>query len=496
MRTGWLVGLFFLPQLALASVQISEIAWMGSADSANHEWIELYNSGSATSVDGWVLHDANNLTIELTGTLPANQYVVLERTSDESAPGAAFLMYTGALPNVGATLVLRNAAGNVVDQVTGGEGWESVGGDNTTKDTAQRAGTVWRTAPPTPGRASNTSTAATVLIDPVADPVNASNSAAGTGSTATRRPTPVEQPLTLPDISLQLAIRAPTTVHAGQPVAFTAEPSGVGPTIAASLEYQWSLGNGEQRSGQDIEYTFTHPGRYVVVVRGAYKRQQQFTRQTVTVLPVELEVTKAPDGQTFILHNLSDHEIDIGGYTFAGMHERVLPTHTIILPQSQVRVPIPMVNRADTIVALRDETGLAVAVYVPGVLPIDQGFQLAFGDMVQPVASVGARAAAAPPPPDIPPTPTPPNPNPNPNFGFISEQPIQPATIQPLAQLPTIQPPPLAAVTPTPQLASAASAPNNPLTNNWTLYALIALLLLGIIGIYLVPQKKDDAPWV
>jgi len=492
MRTSWLVGLFFFPQLALASVQLSEIAWMGSADSANHEWIELYNSGAATSVDGWILHDANNLTIELTGTLPANQYVVLERTSDESAPGAAFLIYTGALPNVGATLVLRNAAGNVVDQVTGGEGWESVGGDNTTKDTAQRAGTVWRTAPPTPGRASNTSTAATVLIDPVADPVNASNSAAGTGSTATRRPTPVEQPLTLPDISLQLAIDAPTTVHVGQPVAFTAEPSGVGPTIAASLEYQWSLGNGEQRSGQDIEYTFTHPGQYVVVVRGAYKRQQQFTRQTVTVLPVELEVTKAPDGQTFILHNLSDHEIDIGGYTFAGMHERVFPTHTIILPQSQVRVPIPMVNRADTIVALRDETGLAVAVYVPGVLPIDQDFQLAFGDMVQPVASVGARAAAAPPPPDIPPTP----PNPNPNFGFISEQPIQPATIQPLAQPPTIQPPPPTAVTPTPQLASAASAPNNPLTTNWTLYALIALLLLGTIGIYLVPQKKDDAPWV
>ena len=71
-------------------MSISEVAWMGSVESANYEWIELHNDGEATDVSGWVLNDGMNLSIELSGNIPASQYVVLERSSDESAVGNAF----------------------------------------------------------------------------------------------------------------------------------------------------------------------------------------------------------------------------------------------------------------------------------------------------------------------------------------------------------------------------------------------------------------------
>jgi len=71
------------------AIEISEVAWMGSAASANHEWIELY-SPETIDVTGWTITDGNNLQIELDGTISSGEYAVLERTSDASAPGTAW----------------------------------------------------------------------------------------------------------------------------------------------------------------------------------------------------------------------------------------------------------------------------------------------------------------------------------------------------------------------------------------------------------------------
>jgi len=151
-----------LPSLAQAQVFISEIAWMGSVDSANHEWIELYNSGVSVDATGWRLSDGSNLEIILDGVISQNEFVVLERTSDLSVAGSAWQIYTGALPNTGATLSLYDAANNRIDQVVGGENWENIGGNNETKDTAQLFEEEWITAPASPGTAPVNITATAV----------------------------------------------------------------------------------------------------------------------------------------------------------------------------------------------------------------------------------------------------------------------------------------------------------------------------------------------
>ena len=148
-------GLLFLFSVSCtyAAVTINEIAWMGNETSANDEWIELFNDGgSSVDVTGWVLRDGMNLEIVLTGAIGAGQYAVLERTDDDSAPGGAFLIYTGALTNTGATLVLARDDGGIEDQVSGGENWENIGGDNVTKETAQYTSSGWTTGAATPGK--------------------------------------------------------------------------------------------------------------------------------------------------------------------------------------------------------------------------------------------------------------------------------------------------------------------------------------------------------
>lgn len=115
---------------SLRDVVISEIAWMGTTTSSYDEWIELYNdTDSPIDLTGWSLvatDETPTVNINLSGSIPAGGYFLLERTNDDSVPGvAADLIYTGALSNEGENLILRDGASTIVDQVDCGSGWFS-----------------------------------------------------------------------------------------------------------------------------------------------------------------------------------------------------------------------------------------------------------------------------------------------------------------------------------------------------------------------------------
>ncbi|WP_064094262.1 phospholipase D-like domain-containing protein [Rossellomorea aquimaris] len=121
---------------ASKSVVINEVAWMGTTASYNDEWIELYNgTSSSMSLDGWVLEAQDGTpSIPLSGTVKANGFYLLERTSDDTIPSIpANLIYTGGLGNSSEVLYLKDASGTVIDEVNN---WYA--GDNNTKATMER----------------------------------------------------------------------------------------------------------------------------------------------------------------------------------------------------------------------------------------------------------------------------------------------------------------------------------------------------------------------
>jgi hypothetical protein len=348
-----------LPIFAEASVSISEIAWMGSADSANHEWIELHNDGVATDVTGWVLKDGANFNITLSGTIPANTYAVLERTSDDTVSGPAFLIYTGALVNGGATLRLEQANGSLVDMVSGGENWENIGGDNTTKETAQYTTSGWKTAAATPGRglvwqaeANDDNMEVTQLADSSdedskeEEKVEAKKSS-GDGPAV---------PLVLPGVTLQLDIRSRGVGYVNQAIDFSVEPSGIGDSLIDSLRYQWNFGDGLVTTGKEVEHTFKYPGTYVVTVHGAYKRQEQVARHEITILPVRLSMTTNREGDIQI-NNDSKYELDISGYRLRGDETLTFPSYSIILPNQTITIAKERLGKSgEQMVAIYDAT--------------------------------------------------------------------------------------------------------------------------------------------
>ncbi|GMQ58696.1 hypothetical protein AN1V17_30910 [Vallitalea sediminicola] len=117
-------------------VVINEICWMGTTTSAYDEWIELYNNtNNNIDLNGWTLKAVDGTpSINLSGTIPAKSFYLLERTDNTSVPSInADLIYTGSLENSSETLQLKDNNGNTIDSVNN---WYA--GNNGTKATMER----------------------------------------------------------------------------------------------------------------------------------------------------------------------------------------------------------------------------------------------------------------------------------------------------------------------------------------------------------------------
>jgi PKD repeat protein len=359
MRSGLLLTLLLIAPSASA-VSISEVAWMGSQTSANHEWIELYNPSEAVTVDGWTLSDGMNLNISLSGSVPGNSYVVLERNRSDgnSVVGTPFLNYAGALVNTGATLTLRRADGSVVDQVVGGENWQNIGGDNVTKETAQYTNGGWITAAATPGKANAIS--GSLPPPPTSTTISGSSIAPAVltgapGTEASKRHTYAHLPW-----ELELAILAPATAQVNQPVKLRAEASGLGPTHLDSLVYSWNLGDLTTKGTDMATHTYTYPGTYIVTLYATFAKREATATHQITVLPVQFSLARLANGDVQV-YNDTTYEVDISGFTLkSGTQTVVFPPRSFMSARSTLTVPVSRIGPSLPVV-LYDQAGNWVA---------------------------------------------------------------------------------------------------------------------------------------
>ncbi len=130
-----------LPTLELL---INEVAWAGTAASTSDEWIELYNPGtSAIPLSGWILRALDGTpTINLTGSIPAGGYYLLERTDDTAVSDiTADLIFSGDVSNSGEIFQLFDPSNRLIDTAnSNGGSWPA--GSSTTFGSMERSGLV------------------------------------------------------------------------------------------------------------------------------------------------------------------------------------------------------------------------------------------------------------------------------------------------------------------------------------------------------------------
>jgi Lamin Tail Domain/PKD domain len=472
MRCALLVLAILIPGATHAAVIISEVAWMGSLASANHEWIELHNTGSGSiDVSGWTLTDGMNLSIVLTGIIGAGDFAVLERSSDASAPGSAFLTYTGAMVNTGATLKLTRSDGGIEDQVAGGTDWKSIGGDNVTKETAQYTTSGWVTGAGTPGK-SNSGTAVVEEEEEVEEeteeetdeeeeteePLSSSSSNRSSSAGETVR-------LLVKDSTLVVAVDAQKVGYVNQDILFTAKPSSIARSLEGSLVYHWNFGDGTIGYGKEIGHEFLYPGTYVVTLYTSYKNQKQLSRHEITVLPVAMSLTRSRLGDIQI-NNDSPYEIDISGYAVEGSKSFVFPNYSVLLPNQTITLPAHKIGGAHA--WIKDTLGEIVTAGFGAITSTAQGAKNEHPQVVRTSVPTVSSLAPSVSPPMV-----------NNQFGF--------ATTTPSFNIATTATLVAADVT-------ATTTPTIPESGDktWPYLGLIVIMTLGLIGTALKVTRNQN----
>lgn len=363
MRTAGLLALAVLvPGFAHAAVRISEVAWMGSAASSNAEWIELANTGStAVDLTGWQLKSSSGAPeVTLAGTVSANGFFLLERTSDDAVPGvAADQIYTGSLPNGGTVLSLMDGSGTVLDTADGSDSWAALGGDNITKDTAQRTNSGWVTAAPTP-RAATVASQATAPSQDVATTPERTEAPA-------RVVTTTYVPPPLGDLTVSLQSPA-DTLYLDVPLRFSARVQTKSGSSDSAAEVVWSFGDGSSAVGSVVTKTYRYAGTYVVKVRAQDGSARGESDVVVTVSKARVRIA-AVTGDGITIANDMDNRIDLSQWElFSGAGMFRVPSGTTLLPKSATLFPYTISNVPHSFdVRLVFPDGLVAAAYVPSV---------------------------------------------------------------------------------------------------------------------------------
>jgi len=332
--------LLLLPGVTYAEVRINEIAWMGTSESANDEWIELYNDGPSQSLDGWVLHAVDDTPlIELEGTIGSGDYYLLERTDDESVPGVpADFIFVGSLANAGEILELRNQLGSLVDRVDGGEAW-SLGGDNVSKDTLQFVQGAWRTAQPTPGT-SNSSVQTLVEEE---ESTSSEITAESEDDSDNDKSEKEEMRLIAPPPKLSIDAGADQQVALHTPAHFHALAINEYGKEMNNTRFVWNFGDGMTSEGQTAEHQYIYEGNYIVTLTAHTHRFGEELMATdrvrVHVVPQTVLITHVPH-EYIELHNTGAEELNMSDWKLhTGTSVFTVPEGTYIPANGTVKFP-------------------------------------------------------------------------------------------------------------------------------------------------------------
>lgn len=125
---------------------ISEVAWMGSGDDSNAEWVEMQNhSKGELDVSGWQLVDKAEqirAIVSEDSALSKNGFLLFEREPHQLS--GTTVLYKGVISNTNEGLRLFNADCVLQDEVVAGSKWPA--GTNNPKRTAERGSDLtWHT---------------------------------------------------------------------------------------------------------------------------------------------------------------------------------------------------------------------------------------------------------------------------------------------------------------------------------------------------------------
>jgi len=340
---------------------------MGTSVSDTDEWIELYNDGTEeVSLSGWTITSSGTApNITLTGSIAAGGYYLLERTDDATVPDIqADKVYTGALSNDGSTLTLTDSSGAAIDTVVGGTDWKNIGGNNSTKATPQRNGSLWSTGTPTPRAVNIIGGNEDEADDEEEDETGTTTPVVTVGGTAPSTSSHVQSPRR----TISIDAGNDRIVLAQVPTPYTAVIYSKNERAIEDAKVTWSFGDGTRAEGKAVEHAYRAPGEYALIVRATHKEAEVLRTLKVVVENAAIDVATETAG--IRVTNIGQRLVDLSQWQLAaGEGAFVFPDDTALWPGSSVVFATEVTGLATgTPISLLFPKGETVAVAEPAIV--------------------------------------------------------------------------------------------------------------------------------
>lgn len=335
-RKLFLIGFLLFPSFSNAQIILNEVMYDLSGTDTGHEWVEIFNNGTS-SVDITTLKFTEATTnhslkvINGNPVLGPGEYAVLaddvtKFMADWPAFNGNLFDSTFSLNNTGATLMLKEAAGTILDQVT----YSSTQGASGDGNSLQLNSGDWIAAAPTPGGVNSTAAAdpnpaATVPEqNSTTTPNSKNNSTTVLSSHYSYIPTSDYKAPT----KFSITAGRDRLAMVGNPLKFRVEAN----MYDKRALYYWTFGDGSQGQGKDVEHVFEYPGDYIVVVNGWSEEGESVSRAKVHVVGATFRLEEANEKYIKIKNDSKD-EVNLFGWKIVYRNNTfIFPKDSIILP--------------------------------------------------------------------------------------------------------------------------------------------------------------------
>jgi hypothetical protein len=331
--------------LAGATVSIVEIMYDLEGADADREWIEIVNTtNSPVSVADWRLFEANTnhkLTL-VSGSeiLPAGGVAVIADNVERFR--LDWPTFTGtlfdsvfSLSNTGETISLKNAALEIVDEVSYTSAQGAAGDGKSLVGT----GNLWQAATPTPGTVpSNQSPGPTSPVS-TSTPESQSNQEAPPANEPPVQNSGSLVPYTPPLPRIYAFAGDDLSGIVGAAMTFSGRALGLKKEPLEGARFLWSFGDGGFAEGSVVTHTFSFPGTYAVsldVSSGGFSGSDRLVA-TVREAAVSIIGQTAGVAGGVVVRNNSRYELDLSSWSLrSGTTLFFFPLRTIILPETAV----------------------------------------------------------------------------------------------------------------------------------------------------------------
>lgn len=364
MRLSLIIAPFFFltfPVIASAQVQFTEVMYdLESGSDAGREWIEIYNAGSSpVDVSGYRLYEGTtNHTLSVfqgNGTLPAGGVAIIvdnptKFLADVPNFSGTILDSSFSLSNTGESLVLKDSALLVIDQLT----YSSDMGANGDGKTLQKSGASWIAALSTPGSfsagtnssslsgsfgGSSSSTTETSNPSSVSSEGSVSSATASSSQTAAGpAPSSSSKWPTKPQIYADAGSDKRVTV--GTPTEFRGEALGIDKKPLENARYLWNFGDGGSAEGQHVLHEYRYPGSYIATLDASAGEFSNSDKLVVTVIAADLALHSGADawGGYIEIENRGGEETDLSYWQLVSSGKIfTFPKGTFLLAKKNVR---------------------------------------------------------------------------------------------------------------------------------------------------------------